>query len=183
LGWGIGAIFNNIFRDCLKHFSDYKKIIFSDGFDVLFYGTAEEVIRKIPNDRVLLAAERNCYPDPSIASQCIGDTPWRYANGGLTAGTPENINAWIDSIEKHPLYHPEALNQQVFNMLRAENSPLVPIDSRTELFYCAFIDEGELGAENGMPINKLCGTHPNFLHFNGGADNSGWFAAREKSLQ
>jgi hypothetical protein len=172
-----------LYRDWAARFTDYENLVISDAFDVLFYGTIDEVVSKIPTDNVLLAAERNCYPDPTIASRCTGDTPWRYVNGGLTAGTPARILEWMDALESCPYYHPQALDQQVLNMLRADNSPLTPIDSHTELFYCAFIDEGELGAENGMPLNKLCGTHPNFIHFNGGADNAGWFAAREASLQ
>ena len=52
-------------RRLTRKFHHYKKIIFSDAFDVTFYGSKEDVLRKIP-DGVLLAAERNCWPDTSV---------------------------------------------------------------------------------------------------------------------
>jgi len=150
-------------RNC-QRFSDYQKIVFSDAFDVLFYGTKAEAIRKIPEDRVMLAAERNCYPEKL---EIGGDTAWRYVNCGLSAGTPANFLTWLDEQEKHPFYHPIGLNQGFFNRLLQEGSPLARIDSRTELFYCLFGETNELHFENGLPVNTVLGTHPNFVHANG----------------
>ena len=133
----------------------------------MFYGTKEEVIAKIPEDHVLCAAERNCYPDPSLVPNIPGNTPWRFANGGLTAGTPRSILDWVDKIEAHRYYNPTGLNQGFLNALLAESSPLVQIDSRTELFYCLFGETCELEFRDGLPRNTVCNTSPNFIHANG----------------
>ncbi len=151
-------------RELAQRFSDYEKIVFTDAWDVLFYGTKADVICKIPDDYVLLGAERNCYPD---ALPIAGDTPWRFTNGGLMAGSPKNILAWLDGLERHPLYRPDDINQRLYNLLLLQGSELVSIDSRTELFYCLILDNAELQFERGLPVNTLCGTHPNFIHANG----------------
>src|SRR5580658_1475801 len=49
-------------RKFAQRFSDYENIVFSDAWDVTFYGTKEDAISKIPTDHVLFAAEKNCYP-------------------------------------------------------------------------------------------------------------------------
>ena len=179
---GTHAYALDIYRRCAQRFDNYRNLVFSDAFDVLFYGTKEEVLGKIPFDRVLLAAERNCYPDPSLSSSIPGKTPWRFANGGLACGTPESFLKWVEEIEKHPLYAPSGLNQRFYNLLLAMGFPLVSIDATTDLFYCLFLEEGELDFQNGLPINKLCRTRPNFLHFNGKCFHPGVLARREASL-
>jgi hypothetical protein len=171
------------FRRLSKLFCEYEKLVFTCAWDVLFYGTKKEVLGKIPDQGVLLGAERNCYPDASIAHLCKGDVPWRFVNGGLTAGTPESILAWLDGIEQHLQYHPSEVDQLSLNLMRAENSPLTMIDARTELFYCLHLEGGELDFENGLPVNKLCGTHPNWLHFNGRHPHEPAMELRERSLR
>ena len=172
----------DFYKTCARLFGNYKKVIFSDAFDVLFYGTKEEVIAKIPNDYVLCAAERNCYPDQRLAESISGPTPWRFANGGLTAGTPANFIAWVGEIEKNPHYQPQGLNQAFLNLLLSENSPIVHLDRSTRLFYCMYLDRGEFDWSDGLPFNKLCCTFPNFVHFNGKSFHPGILAAREVAL-
>lgn len=164
---GTHAYALDLYRRCAQTFGNYEKLVFSDAFDVLFYGTKQEVIDKIPVDYVLCAAERNCYPDPSLVSRITGNTPWRFVNGGLTAGTPRSILDWVEKIEKHPFYYPVGLNQGFLNAVLAERNPLVHIDSTTELFYCLFGETNELEFVNGLPHNKICNTSPNFIHANG----------------
>ncbi len=155
-------------RELATRFRDYGKIMFSDAFDVLFYGTKADVLAKIPDKGVLLAAERNCYPDATLADGMWGTTPWRFVNGGLLAGTPDAILEWLDRIETHPMYNPAFCNQSFFNLLRFNKSSLMRIDDTTELFYCLFGERDELhfGAD-GFPVNGVCKTRPQFIHANG----------------
>lgn len=164
----LGEIVKN-YRRLVGQFSDYRSIVFTDAFDVLFYGTREQVIDKVPERGVLLGAERNCYPDPTLKDKMPGSTPWRFMNGGLLAGTPENILEWLEGIEGHPYYIPEMCNQAFFNLVRLNNqySPVCPLDESTNLFYCLHSDIGELQFKNGLPVNTVTGTHPNFIHANG----------------
>lgn len=154
----------SLMRKGCERFADYKAVIFSDAFDVLFYGTKQQVLDKIPQTFVLMAAERNCYPDPLNIS---GDTPWKYVNCGLTAGTPLNILRWLQLQELHPEYDQNGLNQRFFNKRRQEGSELAFIDETTNLFYCLFGECGELEFQNEVPVNTLFGTMPNFIHANG----------------
>jgi hypothetical protein len=152
------------YRRMAKQFAKWDVLIFSDAFDVQFFGTKEEVLRKVPREGILCAAERNCYPEPQAV---IGTTPWRFFNGGLAAGTPKAFLAWLDAIERHPTYDQKMLDQMWFNRRRAEESELVYLDTQTDLFYCLFLEQDDLQFQNGLPINTLCRTHPNFIHENG----------------
>ena len=155
-------------RPLVKGFLDYEKIIFTDAFDVLFFGTKAEVLAKVPADHIVYAAERICWPEDSRAGKYAGTTPWRYANGGLSAGTSQNFLKWLDDIEHHPLYpsRAEDYNQRLFNDLKFEQSPLMHLDETTELFYCMPGEKQELGFEDSRPVNRVCNTRPNFLHVN-----------------
>jgi len=169
-------------RRLAEKFSDYRYLIFSDAFDVTFYGEKSEVLKKIPNNDVLIAAERNCSPDASLEKHMPGSTPWRFVNGGLFAGTPQSFLRWLDAIESHPIYNPKFLNQGFFNILRFNNSPLVRIDHHTELFYVLHHEQDELQFEKGMPVNTIFGSRPNFLHAAGKWPMKGIMARRDESL-
>jgi hypothetical protein len=162
----VGAYVEGL-RRLADKFSDYGKIVLSDAFDVTFHGTKDEVLSKIPDQGVLLAAERNCYPDLTLAAHMPGDTPWRFINGGLTAGTPKGFRDWADAIESSPDYHPKLCGQGLFNLLRYKGTLPAPIDERTELFYCLYLEQEELGFDHGLPVNTMYKTRPNFIHANG----------------
>lgn len=160
-------------RELARRFARYDKIVMSDAFDVQMFGMKAEVIDAIYDNIILMAAERNCYPEPDLAptidAAAIG--PWRYVNGGLTCGTPAEYARWFDAIEAHPAYDANCLDQAWFNRRLAEDDPLVEIDFDTTIFYCLFNEHGDIpdlqwDAE-GHPVNTRCGTKPSFLHFNG----------------
>lgn len=170
-------------REFCKRFGRYKFIALSDAHDVTFYGTKEAVLKKIPKEGVLCAAEKNCYPDASLADKIPGRTPWRFVNGGLSAATPENFLWWCDELERHPLYEREILDQGFLNKILAEGSPLCQIDSETKLFFNLYGGYDELDFASGMPINTVCCTFPNFIHASGKWDAREMFARYERSLK
>jgi hypothetical protein len=169
-------------RNLVTRFSDYEKIVFSDAFDVTFYGTKEDVIDKIPESYVLQAGEKNCYPDASLAMHINGSTPWRYSNGGLAAGTPQAFAEWCFAAECRGNYNPNMLDQQFMNERLAQSDPLVKIDQRTRLFFCLFGGYPELEWKNGLPFNKECATYPQFVHANGQWSADEAFRKRDESL-
>jgi hypothetical protein len=169
-------------RKFAKEFSNYQKLIFSDAFDVTFYGTKSQVLEKIPWNGVLIAAERNCSPDATLEKHMPGETAWKFVNGGMFAGTPQSFLRWLDAIEGHPIYNPKFLNQGFFNILRFTNSPLVRIDHHTELFYVLHHEQDELQFEQGMPVNTALGTRPCFLHAAGKWPMKGIVERRDRSL-
>jgi hypothetical protein len=145
-----------------------RKLVFTDAYDVLFVGNREDAIDRIP-DEVIWGAERNCYPEPHLAELISGDTPWKYVNAGLMAGSPEAILDWVADAERHPQYEPGPLDQCWLNRRRADTPSLVPLDSTTSLFYVmsAWLEGGELQAKDNRPWNSLCDTYPAFIHFSG----------------
>lgn len=178
LGQKVDAI-----RKLANQFSNYERLLFSDAFDVTFYGKRDDVIDKIPKDHVLWAAEKNCYPDHAIATQIPDSGPWRFANGGLLCGTPKSFIEWAHLAETHQKFDPAIVDQQFHNIMLAEGpSPLCVIDSRTDLFFCLYKGYEELEFENGLPVNTLYGTRPQFIHANGKWDAAEAFTKLERSL-
>jgi hypothetical protein len=159
-------------RKLTLQFQHYGKLVFSDAFDVQFFGAKEDVIAKIPTDSVLMAAEKNCYPEPHLWGAIEKPTLWAFVNGGLLCGTPASFIAWLEAIEQHPEYDPNMLDQSWFNRRLAEKSPIVKVDSPTNLFYCLFGEIEELCFRNGLPYNTVTGNSPNFLHSNGGSSRA-----------
>lgn len=161
----------------------YQKLVFTDGHDMQYFGRKEELISKIPDAGVILGAERNCYPEAHIAHTIWTPRPFAFANGGWLAGTPESFIAWFDAIERHSQYEGTMLDQAFFNRLLAANDPLIMIDDHTDLVYCTYGEEGEIADlqwENGLPVNTLYGTHPNFVHCNGHWPSEHIYARRMK---
>lgn len=157
----------NYFRKMAEQFVDYQTIYITDAWDVMFFGTKQELIDKAP-ETFLCSAERNCYPEANLAGIITGDTPWKYCNNGMVAATPTWLLAWCGMAEQTPDLD-SMLDQGWFNRRRAEGSPLTPLDETTKLFYVvsAWLEDGALQVKDGRPWNQTCNTFPNFLHFSG----------------
>jgi hypothetical protein len=162
----------------------HNGIVFSDAFDVTFWGTKEDLIRRIPCGKVLQAAEKNCHP-PECKSLSIPDVgPWRYANGGLSIGSPDAFLRWADRCEKHPTYDPELIDQRFMNMCLADRYDCAwEIDHRAETFFCLYGGHDELAFESGRPVNLKYGTRPLFVHANGQWNARPVFDLYRKSLE
>lgn len=170
-------------RRMVNKFLNYHKIVFSDGHDVQFFGQKEYVLSKIPDAGVLLAAERNCYPEPGMAAQIHNPLPWRYVNAGWLAGTSESFLLWLEAIERHPMFSPEQLDQAFFNRLLAAGDPLIHLDDSTELCYCTFGEENEIADlqwKDDKPFNRLTLTTPAWIHCNGHWNSDHIYARRNK---
>lgn len=162
----------NYFRAMAEKFYNYKTIFITDAWDVLFFGTKQELIDKAP-ELFLVSAERNCYPEAHLSSIIQGETPWRYSNNGMIAADPHYLFNWCYAAEE--IGDLDILDQAWFNRRRAEDSILTPLDTTTELFYVvsAWLEDGALQIKNGRPWNSRCDTYPNFLHFSGKCPSDG----------
>lgn len=171
-------------RKLVVQFLHYDKIVVTDGHDMTFWGTKDEVLAKIPDAGVILGAERNCYPEQDLAKQIHNPLPWKFVNGGWLAGTPESFLLWLDAIERHPQYDGVMLDQAFFNRLLAKSDPLVMIDDHTDLVYCFFGETPEIHDlqfdDDRNPINTLTLTKPAFLHANGKWCSEHIWARRDK---
>ena len=171
------------FRELANLYSAYERLVISDSWDVTFFSTKEEVISKIPTDKLIHAGEKNAYP-PEVSSLPIPDvgSPHRYVNGGLVAGTPEHFLHWCTYTERHPLYNPNCLDQYFLNLEWSEGVGCLP-DYKTDLFFCLYGGYPELEFEKGAPINTQFGTHPCFLHACGGWTTDEMWMKYERSLR
>lgn len=160
------------FRAMASRFIEYKTIFITDAWDVLFFGSKQELIDKAP-ETFVVSGERNCYPEAHMSDKIHGNTPWKYVNNGMIAASPKYLLEWADHAEK--TNDLEILDQAWFNRRRSEGSDLAPLDTTTSLFYVvsACLEDGSLRAKNGRPWNAKCDTYPNFLHFSGGCPSEG----------
>lgn len=180
---GNSEIKTNGMIDLSRRFSHYKKIIFTDAFDMCFFGNKDETISKIPEDYVLWAAEKNCYPDQAIAPRIPDRGPHRFGNGGFLCGTPDAMIAWAEKLRVYPGYNGNVLDQQYLNISLADNDDFVRIDHQTNICFCLYGGYSELEFENGKPVNTMYGTHPQFIHANGHWDASQMWAKHAESLK
>ena len=170
-------------REFANQFNYYERIVMTDAFDVtLFCDDRDRLIQRIPTDHVLWAAEKNCYPDPSIADKIPDRGLHRFANGGMLCGSPASLLDWCARAEVHPMYVCNGLDQYFYNLLLSANDPLMVIDHQTELFFCLFRGYPELEFEKGYPVNTTYGTRPSFIHANGHAGTEGMWESHKKSL-
>lgn len=148
---------------------DYDRLIFTDSWDVLCYASRDEIEATLSGmtGTVVFGAEKNCYPEPELAALIPDRGPWRYVNGGLMTGSPQEIIKWCDVVEHHPKYTPSMIDQQWYNRRLAELNPIISIDWQTSLFYCMILEAGELAVKDGRPYNTVHQTFPSFIHFNG----------------
>lgn len=162
------------FRRMAQKFVSYQTIYITDAWDVMFFGTKQELIEKAP-DHFIVSAERNCYPEAHLAEVITGNTPWKYANNGMIAASPLWLLAWADMADRTADL--EILDQAWFNRRTAEDpfSGLSPLDTKTNLFYVvsAWLEDGALQVKDGRPWNSTCNTFPNFLHFSGKCPSDG----------
>lgn len=99
LRYGVGQVWPS-YTDRLRDVSDYlrgrpeKYALFVDSADTYLLDGADVILGKFKEHRVpfLFSAEKNCWPDPSLADHFPGNgTPYRFLNAGAWMGERE----WI----------------------------------------------------------------------------------------
>lgn len=155
-------------RMCDK-FRLYYRIVFTDAWDVLFFGSKEELCWKIPP--LLISAERNCWPDESLAVSNTLRGPWKYPNPGMMCGYPDYIVRWLDHISDEETFDDrlDLMDQLWCNHCAYSTLGVIPLDSRATVFYVVSADKEnmELTIRDGRPYNSRYRTFPSFFHFAG----------------
>lgn len=158
---------------------EYGHVICLDAWDHIFVGTRQtlmDLIRPLPEDRVLFQAARICWPNYTIGNFFPPNPlPWKYVCGGGLCATPQALYALVDrgrhEIESGNYQGARTIDQELWNWMYANSRPF-DIDSETKLFYTMAgepLTNGgltDLGIVNGTPQNLLTGTRPQFIHFN-----------------
>ena len=93
----------------------------------------------------------------------------RYCNGGLIVGSGSALLKWLDDLELFIGSDSWMVNQRVYNRYVAAGG-WMRVDVGERVFYCCN-NRGVAGdlVYDGLRVRSLSsGTHPNFVHFNGG---------------
>lgn len=169
-------------------------VILTDSFDVLCCRPWQsgEVAAAIENSRgqLLVSVEANCFPDGPWRAQYDAEcqTPWRYGNAGQFGGRRESVIAFLEALLEGTRKMTEEYNpfggscQTVLHELYTAGYPM-RLDTGCNVFQSLYTDAARhilmqdyywkdgLGIERQKPEvwNRLTGSHPFFLHYNGKA--------------
>lgn len=162
-----------------------ERIILCDAWDIIFTEHPDSIGERcatLYGDAVVFNGERGCWPRADLAEHFPETgTPWRYLNSGFMCGPADRILALLESMGLEEIgvdrvnpdgSRTEPNDQGEFQKaFVAQPVPMV-VDGRCEVaqtFSACTPDEFEITA-SGVK-NKLTGTTPGVLHFNGNSKN------------
>ena len=162
-----GTQLNVIRRWAESYTGEATHMLYTDAFDTLALGELPD----IEPCKMLISAEKNCYPHPERKGEYPEvQSAWKYVNGG----------GWIAEIEYFKyLCGKENLNtgshDQVWLMdAYLNNRDDIKLDTQCRVFQSiAFSHQHEWDIVDGRMINKVTGTVPVFIHGNGHTE-MGW---------
>lgn len=143
--------------------SNLEEFIMLDAFDVYCVAGPEEF--KLQTDKVIISAEKQCYPDPNKSIHFKSSSRWKYPNSGQIYGKSKHL---IELVERYPF--PEAENDQSWytDQCAMDN---IELDTECIAFQSiAFEQEDDFTLHNNRLTNNITGTTPIFLHGNGKTD-------------
>lgn len=156
----------NVIRTWAENYKgDSTHMLYTDAFDTLALTGPDEVMSKMPDCKMLISAEKNCYPHPERAGEYPAtDSAWKYVNGG----------GWLAEIEYFKyLCSKEGLNSgshdQVWLMeAYLKNRGDVKLDTGCGIFQTiAFSHTHEWEQQEGRFVNVALNSKPVFFHGNG----------------
>jgi hypothetical protein len=153
--------------------SHHGKAVFIDAYDVLMFGTAEELYHKITS-ALIFSGDRVCWPASNLEKRYhdIG-TPWKFVNSGGIAGHSDALRDFLNMIhsEMKEVYPPGQLDCEQFNCTVHYLRGKGVIDKDCRIFHSMLNDPpGTLAPIdfNGPRwMNTYTGTIPVFIHGQG----------------
>ena len=88
----------NLLKKHIKTLDDNDLILFTDAYDVFYNDNLETILERFKsfNCKILFAAEKNCWPDYSIASKFPNQNePYKYLNSGCFIGQVSEIKKFL----------------------------------------------------------------------------------------
>jgi hypothetical protein len=141
-------------------------VLFSDAFDVLYFGTQKEIIKRYLefNKPIVFGAEAGCWPDPSVKKK-YKDTSHRFSflNSGLFIG-----RVWaFRELHADYKFNDAEDDQRYWTKKYLSRPSLFALDYNNKLFLnCYTVKKEEINI-----VSKSCAKFgkatPMFLHFNG----------------
>lgn len=158
-----------VIRDwCHRYTGEATHMLYTDAWDTLALSGPGEIdvkLLELGSPKMLISAEKNCYPHPARATDYPEtNTPWKYVNGG----------GWLVDIEyfKH-LCDKERLSwdshDQVWLMeVYLRNQGEIKLDTQCEIFQTIAFSNVEEWEKVGERLRNVgTGTQPIFWHGNG----------------
>ncbi len=129
----------------LKNLKLNEIVLFTDGYDTLFIGNEEEILKRyydaVGKKDILISGEKSCYPDSSLAGQFQHiPSDFKYVNSGGIMGTVKFFLKALSEIEK---IRRELLtnldlfpfsNQYLWTLYFIKNQEKIAIDYKCKLF-------------------------------------------------
>ena len=153
----------NLMRGHLANLPDDDTVLFCDGYDVLFVDNIDTIKERFDgfNCDILFAAERNCWPDNSLAMQFrITPTPYKYLNSGVYMGKVKSLKEFFNEpLEDHD-------DDQLWMQKRflSPNNINIKLDYEGYIFQC----DDDVSFVGNQISNGMC--CPCIYHGNGGED-------------
>jgi hypothetical protein len=159
--------------DRIKNLPDEMIVCFVDAYDVLVYGSQDEIVKKFKKYEceLLLGAELNCYPERY--RQYIQDScKYAYPNSGGYIG-------YVKAIKRLLFWKPVDIIQRIcanggdqayFMEYYICDKKNVKLDNKCEIFQnMHWVSWRDVEYIDSRFYNKVMNTFPCFFHFNGGS--------------
>ena len=147
-------------------------ILFTDGFDVAYFGTKEEILRRYYqfNHPIVFGCETDCWPDPNRVSEYMAKNATKagvefpYLNSGMFIGTVDALRKCIINYN----YNDKDDDQRYWTTQYLENPQLITLDYYNFLFLNTSGYQESFftyDIENNVAYYKA--SNPQFVHVNG----------------
>ena len=153
----------NLVRNHIQSLPDQDLVLFVDGYDVLFTDNIHTIKERFDgfDCDVLFAAEKSCWPEPTIAPQFpMTPTPYKYLNSGVYMGKVARLNHFFSEV----LANDQDDQLWVQKRYLGANGLNVKLDHEGYVFQC----DDEVSLDGNQISNGMC--CPCIYHGNGGDD-------------
>ena len=163
-------------RDAIKDISSNDIICFVDAYDVIAYGSEDELVSKFKehNCDFLISCEANCYPGEFSDKHPILNTKsvYKYINSGTYIGYQHAIHEFLNwkSVDEIKQYCREGTDQYYLMsyFLEYYKTKRIVLDYGQTIFQVMYgISWHDFEIADGRVYNTILKTMPCFLHFNG----------------
>jgi len=174
-----------LYRDYLRAGNIGNRIILCDAWDIIFAKRPDEIgslCEEHYGDAVVFNGEKACWPRADLAETFPDQGfPWRYLNCGFICGPAFSILAMLEAMGLEGIGVDRKLpdgqkiepnDQGEFQKLFSSQPVKMIVDARclvSQTLSACSLDEFDLSGD--AIINKVTGTTPGVLHFNGGSKN------------
>jgi hypothetical protein len=155
----------NLVRNHLESLHDGDVVLFVDGYDVIINDTLPTILERYEDmgADIIFAAEKNCWPDSTMASQFPLSTIYRYLNSGAYIGKVGMLKEFLN--EAVPNDSDDQLwMQKRFLSSDWQSTASANLDYEGYIFQC----DDDIEIINGQLSNGMC--CPCIYHGNGGDD-------------